>query len=473
MRLQYFLSIVLLVALSGCGATPQEAPTSDVEPRGDVSPPVCPDIPVKGCCNGQYLLWCKSGISQEIDCGTPTSCGWNPQIGEYDCGTDGQADPSGMNSLECPGSVQQKEDITSTDSGDTSPPEDIVPEDVTGDVVGDLLADGSPDLLQNPGPCEEIWHCVLENNCALGSSRGDSACLEQCVGQQEGEDVQKFLDLKECTASACATEPSGNAITQCSFQFCTEEWLACVAAEDGSDTCGDMHRCLTKKCGPDYTSPHCISNCLMSGESEADQLLGLMTVCMNSVFFVAAPLECTGGMAACYAGSGDGNKPCGETLMCELSCFQQFCPNPDFCTNFSDLAGCFHNCLWGLDDGELERMYAIQQCMVDLSHNKLVKDQYNIYSYCALQANECLGEQDQFATCSDAYQCLKERYNYFPGVTVAEPQPFWVVVQDCLVDVLHAQREPLSTALWCLHEKYEDNVIDPGVPWTECKDCCP
>jgi len=339
----------------------------------------------------------------------------------------------------------------------------------TGD-VGGPPQDVVPDVPEGPKSCEDLWRCVLENGCALTPQ--NSPCLNKCVNTQDDEHMDKFLALKECAAGACATEPNGDAVTQCSFQYCTDKWLKCVSASDGDKTCGDMHRCLIEDCGPDFTSPDCVSNCLREGDKTADQLLSLMTACTNSIFFVAAPLECTGGIAACYAGSNGGPKSCKHALMCEVDCYKQFCPDPDLCTNFSDLVGCMYDCLWGLSGDEIERMYALQQCMVEISHNKLVKDDYNIYSYCALQANECLGQQDQFATCNDAFQCLKGLYNYFPGITVDDPQPFWVVVQDCLADVIHEHRQPLSEALMCLHDHYEGTVIDLVAPWANCKDPC-
>lgn len=346
-------------------------------------------------------------------------------------------------------------------------------EDAAG--VEDVTApppDSAPDVPEGPKNCDDLWLCALENGCALAPEIDGSVCLKKCVGDQMDEHVVKFNALKECAAGACATEPTGDAMIQCSYQYCTNEWFSCVAAGDGDKSCGDMHRCLIDDCAPDYSSAHCVSNCLRDGDKKADQWLSLMTACANSVFYVTAPLECAGAIAGCYAGSGDGQKPCRHALMCELDCYEQICPDPDFCTNFADLIGCAYDCLWGLEAAELDRMYAIQQCIIELSHKKLVDDDYNIYSYCALQAHECLGKQDQFESCHDAFSCMKDIYNHFPSVTGDDPAPFWVVVKDCLVDVVHADKDPLAAALWCLHEKYEGPVTELVAPWNQCKDFC-
>ena len=333
------------------------------------------------------------------------------------------------------------------------------------------VPDTTPDVPEGPKTCEELWLCALDKSCALAPTIGDSVCLQKCVGYQDDEQVYKFEELKNCAASSCAMEGTGDALTQCAYQFCTDKWMGCVAAGDGDRTCGDMHRCLYQECGPDYTSPECVSNCLRDGDKTADQILGLMIACTNSVVFVSAPLECTGGMAACYAGSNRGQRPCGDILMCEIGCYEQHCPDPTMCTDFGDLMVCMYECLWGLAEDDMERMYALQQCIVQISHDKLLEEDYNVYSYCALQAHDCLGKQDEFETCTSAVDCMKDIYNHFPGLTADTPSPFWHMVKDCLVDLQHDHKEPLTKAIWCLYEKYENW---PSVaPWVECKGFCP
>jgi len=350
-----------------------------------------------------------------------------------------------------------------------------VPEDSSGsrDTEGLDLEAPPPDT-RGSRSCEDLWLCVLDKGCALAPAVDDSVCLKQCVGEQDDEHVLKFLDLKECAAGACATEPDGDAVIQCSYQYCAEQWIPCVSAGDGDKTCGDMHRCLREDCGPDYTSAHCVSNCLRDGDEQADQFLAFMIACSEPAFYVSQPLECSGALAACYAGSNQGKQGCQDTLMCELDCYSAICPDPNFCTDSSALIGCFMNCLWGLAVEDLERMYPIQQCMVAISHEKLLEEDHNVYSYCALQAHLCLDLQtDEWNNCGNAVNCLKDNYNYFPGLATEDPLPFWVSVRECLDGMKHSHKEPLSAAIWCLHEKYEGAAADFFAPWAECKLFCP
>ena len=347
------------------------------------------------------------------------------------------------------------------------------PEDTPRIEDGAGPAPDTPDVTEGPKSCEQLWLCALKEGCALAPEIGDSVCLKKCVGHQDDEQVYKFEEFKNCAASACATALDPDSITQCAYQFCTDKWLGCVAAGDGERTCGDMHHCLYTQCGPDYASAECVSDCLRDGDKTADKLLALVTTCTDSVFFVSAPLECTGGMAACYAGSNGGPKSCSDVLTCEIGCFDDHCPDPSMCNNFGLLVGCMYGCLWGLAAEDMERMYALHQCLVNLSHNELLEKGYNVYFYCVLQAHECLGEQDQFETCSGAVECIKENYNHFPGLRTGDPEPFWFVAEDCLFDVKKGHKGPLTEAIWCLHDKYKNWPAGLVAPWAECKGFCP
>ena len=58
-------------------------------------------ITYEGCCNGKILTWCEGGALETIDCSSNPRCGWNVGASFYDCGTQGQVDPSGQNDYEC------------------------------------------------------------------------------------------------------------------------------------------------------------------------------------------------------------------------------------------------------------------------------------------------------------------------------------------------------------------------------------
>ena len=177
---QFLLIMVLLTGPFGCDTAPKGGSSSDVGPGADTAhPAVCPDIPVKGCCNGQYLLWCKSGISQEIDCGNPLSCGWNPQIGEYDCGTDGHPDPSGVFPQQCPGTAPRGKDILlETDA--VAPTEDVVLDDVSS-------SDSGSDCVSACAGKE----CGQVGGCSCGVCGDGMICdeLQQCIPGGGGDDI--------------------------------------------------------------------------------------------------------------------------------------------------------------------------------------------------------------------------------------------------------------------------------------------
>ena len=61
----------------------------------------CLSIGIIGCCAGEVLYWCNSGETRNLDCATDLSCGWDILRENYDCGTDGSADPSGVYDKQC------------------------------------------------------------------------------------------------------------------------------------------------------------------------------------------------------------------------------------------------------------------------------------------------------------------------------------------------------------------------------------
>jgi len=63
----------------------------------------CMDLTDIGCCDDVgRVVWCESGQLYCLDCanGGP-ECGWDPDASFYNCGTDGAADPSGDNPIDC------------------------------------------------------------------------------------------------------------------------------------------------------------------------------------------------------------------------------------------------------------------------------------------------------------------------------------------------------------------------------------
>ena len=62
----------------------------------------------EGCCDEfGRLLWCEDGDTYCIDCaGLSPECGWKDEAGFYDCGTEGEAEPSGEFPKDCGGACE-------------------------------------------------------------------------------------------------------------------------------------------------------------------------------------------------------------------------------------------------------------------------------------------------------------------------------------------------------------------------------
>ncbi len=87
-------------ALALAGARPGWAQCTS----GTQALPYCePSLDYVGCCAGDALYWCENGVTCLLDCSQNPSCGWNDTDEFYNCGTDGEADPSGSHPLACPG----------------------------------------------------------------------------------------------------------------------------------------------------------------------------------------------------------------------------------------------------------------------------------------------------------------------------------------------------------------------------------
>ena len=237
-----FVLTILAIVLVGCSNAAGVGSSTDTDPGGDTTeqPAACPDIPAKGCCNGQYLLWCKSGISQEIDCGNPLSCGWNPQIGEYDCGTDGLPDPSGAYPLECSGFTPRGED-TSPEIDVVIPAKDIVSEDIPGDDSGSDCA----------SPCAGK-ECGQVGDCSCGSCGDGEVCVANaCV--DESDPCVAVCEDKNCgtfDGCVCGLCPQGQVCTE--YGSCLDETDPCLAVCEGK-LCGIFEGCVCGECEPSAT----------------------------------------------------------------------------------------------------------------------------------------------------------------------------------------------------------------------------
>jgi len=88
---------LMLVAVAWCGDA-----MADCSGGAKRSQWGCGKIGFAGCCDGETLTFCEGGGTCVLDCAKNLHCGFDAKKGFYDCGTDGQADPTGEFPKECP-----------------------------------------------------------------------------------------------------------------------------------------------------------------------------------------------------------------------------------------------------------------------------------------------------------------------------------------------------------------------------------
>jgi hypothetical protein len=97
-RLLLTLAALLLMATPALAEYPDDCLGVDGPSGTD-----CADITDIGCCDDLgRVIWCEGGELYCIDCPElGPQCGWQSDAGFYNCGTDGEADPSGDNPIDC------------------------------------------------------------------------------------------------------------------------------------------------------------------------------------------------------------------------------------------------------------------------------------------------------------------------------------------------------------------------------------
>jgi agmatine/peptidylarginine deiminase len=325
--------------LSGCGGTPTG----------------CDGITYEGCCDGQMLKYCENDALKTIDCAGNPSCGWSTEGGFYDCGTNGAADPSGANPMECNG------------GGPCTP-------NCTGKVCG---GDGCGGTCGN---CPAGQTCQ-NGACVAGPAGCGNVTYEGCC---EGETLKycdnNQLQVIDCAQSPkCGWQPQGN-FYDCNTQgtsdpsgknpmpcsgTCTPNCTGKVCGDDGCGgscgTCTGGKACQNGQCvgcTPSCTGKQC-------GDDGCGGLCGSCPVgqsCQNGQCVGCQP-DCTGkvcGDDGC--GGSCGNCPVGQTCKagqcasgCTASCTGKTCGD-DGC------GGSCGNCAAGL---ECKNFQCVQPCVAN------------------------------------------------------------------------------------------------------------
>jgi len=199
----------------------------------DCTSPNCGNIVYEGCCSLELLLWCEQGQLVMINCENNQHCGWRQaEKGFYDCGTEGETDPSGKHPRDCSG--------------------------------------GRPDPQCGDGNCEAPEtsdSCPVD--CMAGAECGDGKCeapetSESCPADCDIADTpgcgNGYCEHGE-TPSGCPADCGGENQPQCGNGYCEvgENEKSCV--EDcGAVQCGDG------KCETPETSESCPVDCMAGAE---------------------------------------------------------------------------------------------------------------------------------------------------------------------------------------------------------------
>jgi len=164
----------------------------------------------EGCCLGEKIVWCDDGNTYCIDCDGSPSCGWKAAEAIYDCGTDGEQEPSGMFIKQCEG------------GGGCAP-------DCAGKECGPDGCGGACGLCQNEwetcsggscvAPCGDLtskwtWYelSIFDGPCwgdDWGANAGEGALM---LEQEDGEYVLQDVDLKP-------DEPDFHSYVECVFSI--------------------------------------------------------------------------------------------------------------------------------------------------------------------------------------------------------------------------------------------------------------
>ena len=265
----------------------------------------CAGISYEGCCDDMgRVTWCDGDQLYCIDCagGGNPSCGWQGEF--YDCGTDGAADPSGTNPLECVSCDPPCADGEICKNGAC----EVCTPDCGGKQCG---ADGCGGTCGECAGVCDAGLCHAGPGCEVvdGPNCGGCAC-EACVCELDSfccESAWDEICVGECIADCggCATIESCGDGTCDGIETCSNCPADCGCGDDGVCVGGQCCTpwCGGKNCGDDG----CGGTCGECAEGES---------CLSGVCF--APVEGPG----CVATEVAGCEGCDcEACACEMDSY--------------------------------------------------------------------------------------------------------------------------------------------------------
>ncbi len=260
----------------------------------------CAGVPVVGCCHADKVYKCNGDQLLSLNCANNPECGWRSfpgtDIGFYDCGTEGQQDPSGSHSLACAfscipdcgmkqcgndgcggscGTCMSDEICKDGDCCFPDCSEKVCGSDGCGGTCGFCPPDEQQECsggkcvpafgcatTSSPG-CEgcKCLDCVCESYPSCCSSAWDAGCAFACEQLCGGCEPC----VADCAGKACGSDGCGGSCGDCGAGFscvaggcCQQE---CEGIDCGPDGCGG-------DCGP------CASGAACSEDGKCEQMWG-------------------------------------------------------------------------------------------------------------------------------------------------------------------------------------------------------
>ncbi len=342
---------VFLIALPAQADYPDDC-LGPVEP----SLPDCPPgVTYQGCCDSEgRVVYCQAGKFLCLDCASlsPT-CGWTPGK-NYNCGTDGTPDPSGVFSPVCDfcaPSCVEGQNCVDGECVDCQPAcaEMECGFDGCGGSCGNCP---TGEWCDGAGKCESAVQCpptqdlkcesvvegttvgtknTLEGYACTGKDSGGGELAYRFVPPSDGVvrfelsstgdvSLRMYLTHTQCTPAACFA--IGHELLEVSLQANTEYYLILDGKADGEGEF-ELKVTCTATCLPDCTN----SECGTDG-------------CFSSCGDCKAPEECYGGQ--CFANDG-----CTPTYLKGCSgcvCEECVCAADSWCCDVAWDEACVNRC---------------------------------------------------------------------------------------------------------------------------------